>query len=69
MQELFQMLQYLEAIYSIDIVVGDFNYDLLKRFHNKFLDIFIHHVQIVNIPTYISGSLINHVYIMKNLLE
>ena len=69
MQEIFQMLQYLEAIYSIDTVVGDFNYDLLKRSDYKFLDIFIHHVEIVNIPTYISGFLINHVYIMKNLLE
>ena len=30
MQEFFQMLQYLLATYSVDIIAGDFNYDLLK---------------------------------------
>ena len=28
MQNLFQMLQYLLATHSIDIITGDFNYDL-----------------------------------------
>ena len=65
MQELFQMLQYLLATYFIDIIAGDFNYDLLKVLQNKFLDIFTDHVQIVNKPTRISGSLIDHVYIKK----
>ena len=36
---------------------------------NKFLDIFTGHVQIVNKPTNISGSLIDHVYIKKALME
>ena len=31
----------------------------------KFLDIFTDHVQMVNKPTRISGSLIDHVYIKK----
>ena len=30
MQEFFQMLQYLLAANSIDIIVGKFNYDLLN---------------------------------------
>ena len=30
MKEFLQMLQYLVATYSIDIIAGDFNYDLLK---------------------------------------
>ena len=30
MQELSQMLQYLEATYSIDFKAGNFNYDILK---------------------------------------
>ena len=52
MQEYFQMLQYLLAANSIDIIIpGDFNYDLLNRSQNKFLEIFTHHVQMVNKPT------------------
>ena len=69
MEECFQMLQYLVATYSIDIIAEEFNYDLLKVSENKFLDIFTNHVQMVNKPTHISGSLIDHVYIKKSLME
>ena len=65
----FQILQYLIATHSIDITTGDFSYDLLKLLENKFLDIFTNHLQMVNKPTQISGSSINHVYIKKILLE
>ena len=69
MQELFQMLQYLLATNSVDIVVGDFNFDLLKVSENYLLlNYFIKHVQIVNKATHICGSLINHVYIKKTLM-
>ena len=57
------MLQYLVATYSIDIIAGDFNYDLLKVSENKFLYIF------TDKPTHIFGSLIDHVYIKKSLME
>ena len=63
------MLQYLLATHSIHITAGDFNYDILKVSQNKFLDIFTDHVQMVNKPTHISGSLIYHVYIKKALME
>ena len=46
-----------------------FNYDFLKVSQNKFLDIFTDHVQMVNKPTHISGSLIDHVYIKRALME
>ena len=36
---------------------------------NNFLDIFTDHVQMVNKPTHISGSLIDHVYIKKAFME
>ena len=36
---------------------------------NKFLDIFTDHVQMVDKPTHISGSLINHVYMKKAFME
>ena len=63
------MLQYLLATYSIDIIAGNFNYDLLKVLQNKFLDIFTDHVQTVNKPTHISEFLIDHNYIKKALME
>ena len=68
MEEFFQMLQCLAATYSIDITVGDFKCDLLKESENKFLDIFTDQVQMVNKPTNISGSLIDHVCIKKGLV-
>ena len=70
MQEFFQMLEYLLATNSIDIVAGDFNFDLSKVSENNlFLNHFAEHVQIINKPTHISGSLIDHVYIKKSLME
>ena len=63
------MLQYLVATYSIDIKVGDFNYDILKVFENKLLGIFTDHTQMVNKSAYISEPLIDHVYIKKSLME
>ena len=68
-EEFFLMLQYLLATYFIDIKAGDFNCDLLKVLQNKFLGIFTDHVLIVNKPTHISGSWIDHIYINKALME
>ena len=62
-------MQYLLAANSVDIIAGDFNCNLLKVIENKLLDIFTDHVQMVNKPTHISGSLIDHVYIKKTLME
>ena len=61
MQEFLQMLQYLVTAHSIDIIVGGFSYDLLKVLENKLLDIFTDRVEMVNQPTNVSGSLIDHV--------
>ena len=69
MQEFSQLMQYLLGANSIDIIAGDFNYDLLKVIQNKLLDIFTDHAQMVNKPTQIYGSLIDHVYIKKTLME
>ena len=69
MQELFEMLQYLLATYSTDLIAGCFNYDILNGSQNKCLDLFRDHVQMVNKPTYTSGSLIDQVYIKTTLTE
>ena len=68
-QEFSQLMQYFLAASSIDIIVGDISYDLLKVKKNKLLDNFIDHFQIVNKPVHIAGSLIHHVYIKKTLME
>ena len=68
-QEFSQIMQYLLAAYSVDIIGGDFNYDLLKVTENKLPDIFEDRVQIVNKATHISGSLIDHAYVKKTLME
>ena len=49
MRQRFQMLQYLLATNSVDIVAGNFNFDLLKVSENNLLlNNFMEHVQIVN---------------------
>ena len=64
------MLQYLLATNSVDIVAGDVNFDLLKMLENNLLlNHFTEHVQIVNKPTHISATLIDHVCIKKILME
>ena len=50
MLEFLQMFQYLLAANSIDIIAGDFIYDLLKVSQNKVLDIFTDLAQMVNKP-------------------
>ena len=62
-------MQYLLAANSIDVIAGYVNYDLLKATKNRFLDIFTDLVQIVNKPTHISGSLLDHTYIKKALIK
>ena len=47
----------------------DFNYDLLKVTENEPLDISADHFQMVNKPTHIYGSVIDHIYIKKTLME
>ena len=67
MQKKFQMLQYLPATNSINIIEGDFNYDVLKVSENKLLDNFTDHVEMVNRQTHISGPLIDHFYIHEKV--
>ena len=70
MDKFFQMLQYLLAANSVDIVAGDFNFELLKVSENNLLlNNLTEYVQIVNKSTLITGSLIDHVYIIKILME
>ena len=69
MQKVYQVLQYLLTTNSIDIITEDLNYDLLKVWQNKFLDIFTDHLHIVNKPRHVSGSLVDQVSIIKAFME
>ena len=62
-------MQCLVAPYSTNIIAEAFNYVLLKVSENELLDIFTDDVQMVNDPTNISESLVDHVYIKKSLME
>lgn len=66
MQEFSQLIQYLLAANSIGIIEGYFNYDLLKVLENKLLDYF---ADTVHKPMHISGSLVDHIHVMKTLME
>ena len=53
----------------VHVILGDFNIDYLKSnadFLRNYLD---NYEMVVNTPTHISGSLIDHIYINKIFLE
>ena len=69
LDEFCRVLEYLLVANSVDVIAGEFNYDLSKVLSNKLLDHMILYNQVVNEPTDISGSQIDHVYIKSALLE
>ena len=65
---LYEMLQYLLNSSNVHILIGDFNIDGLAR--NIQLDnILSDYIQLVKEPTHLGGSLLDHVYIRKDLLD
>ena len=61
-------IDYLLRSNDVDIILGDFN---INYFNNKDMEPLtllmesLHYVQIVKIPTFISGSLLDHIYIKE----
>ena len=53
----------------MDIIAGDFNYDLLKVLESKILDLLTDHYRMVSKPTQISGFLIADVFIKSTLMR
>lgn len=75
-QDTFQSFFYklatsLIEVRETDIILGDFNINLLKESNEK--EMLQYHLrdfqQIVEGPTHVDGGLIDHVYIRKSLLE
>ena len=52
---------------DIDVILGDFNINAFTT--NNLSDLLCEYVQIVQEPTHISGSLIDHVYVKQSLFD
>ena len=52
----------------IDIVLGGFNIDILKSMNIDLNNVFPNYTLLVNEPTYVSGSLLDHVYVNNDSL-
>ena len=53
---------------SLDIVLGDINADAFKE-NNHLKSLFESYTLIVNDPTHLSGSLLDHVYVKNSFLD
>ena len=68
MRVFMETLDYLLLSQSPDVVVGDFNINALKD-NDGLMSTFEEYHQIVSEPTHLAGSLLDHVYIKKPLLD
>ena len=63
----YDYLYYFIEAEEVDIIVGDFNFDACSK--SRLLQILSEYVQLVEFPTHIAGSTLDHVYVKKSLLE
>ena len=63
--EFYDLLRYLTTIYDISLIVGDFNLRPNENLRNvlNFYD------QLIERPTFISGSVLDHVYVKKTFIS
>ena len=50
-----------------DIFVGDFNIDVCSK--SRFPKILLKYIQLIEFPTYMAGSILDHAYVKKSFLE
>lgn len=67
-EESLYMIQHFLGNSAIDVILGDFNVNALGD-NNYFMDYLTDYEQIVSEPTHISGSIIDHIYINRNILK
>lgn len=67
-EESLYLIQHFVENETVDILLGDFNINALSG-ENYFLDYLTDYKQVVNKPTHISGSLIDHIYVRNNLFN
>ena len=63
--EFYDLLRYLTSTYDIDLIVGDFNVQPNENLRNV-LNLYD---QLIERPTFISGSILDHVYVKKSMLS
>ena len=61
--EFYELLRYLTSTYDIDLIVGDFNVQPNESLRNL-LNLYD---QLIERPTFISGSILDHVYVKQSL--
>ena len=61
--EFYELLRYLTSTHDIDLIVGDFNLQPNENLRN----VLILYDQLIERPTFISGSILDQVYIKKSL--
>lgn len=66
--QFFSNLSNLVAHEQFEIVLGDFNIDAFQT-NQALNEVMLNYVQLVTQPTHLSGSLLDHVYVHKNLLS
>ena len=69
LEQFCEILEYLLISNLVAVIVGNLNFDLSKVSTNKILDHLKDYAQVVNEPTHIARSLIDHVYINNTLLK
>ena len=52
-----------------DIVLGDFNIDILNSTNINLNNVLSNYTLLVNEPTYVSGALLDHVYVNNDSLQ
>ena len=70
-QELVYLIQHMNSHVDngVHIILGDFNIDAFTNRNTELQEILNHYKLLVNEPTHLSGSLLDHIYIRKDVLE
>ena len=63
----YDYLYYFIEAKEVDIIVGDFNIDACSK--SRLPQILSEYAQLVEFPTHIAGSTLDHVYVKKSFLE
>ena len=63
----YEYIHYFIEAKKVDIAVGDFNIDACSK--SRLPQILSEYVQVVEFPTHIAGSTLDHVYVRKSFLE
>ena len=61
------LMTFLIEAKDVDIIVGDFNIDACSK--SRLYQILLEYIQLIEFPTHIAGSTLDHVYVKNSFLE